>query len=252
MTSPWLRPGPAAVPGDGRLKIVCFAYAGRGASVFQEWPKLLDGAADVLAVQFPGREERLNDAPVTGLDAFLDEFLPALRPWTGGPFALFGHCLGALLAAETAIALRDREGIQPGSLILSGSAPPWTQRPLGNVGALTDGEFVRGLRQAGVLEPRHVAEPALLALMLPAIRADYELFESARAGRPRPADPPLSCPLTLFAGDLDPSAGPEAVTGWSALTSAAPDLRVFPGDHFFLDSAADDVVAAVGSGLARP
>lgn len=253
--SAWVRPGPGTAPPGAprRPRLICLSYAGRGASVFQNWPGLLGAAADVCAIQLPAREERLNDAPVKDIARFLDDLLPALRPWLDGPFVLFGHCMGALLAAELAVELRTADGIEPDALILSGSKPSWLQDPLGDdLDSLTDGEFIRGLRKAGALTPRQLAEPSVLALMLPAIRADYLLFESARRRRSRPpSTPPLTCPLSLFAGDADAAIRPEQVRGWSALTSGRADLRVFSGDHFFLDTAATDVAAAVSADVHR-
>ncbi len=243
----WHRPGPGtAPPGQpARPRVVCLAYAGRGASVFADWPTLLAGTADVLAVQLPAREERRGDTPVTDTQTLRAELLPELLPWFDGPTVLFGHCMGALLAADLAVAMNEQHGVEPAALVLSGAAPPWQQESLGDLESLTDGEFVRGLRKAGALTARQIAEPAVLALMLPAIRADYLLFESTRRAFARPATPPLRCPVSLYAGDADAAIDPEQVRDWGALTTRDAPLRIFPGDHFFLESAAADVAAAV-------
>ncbi|TDP93020.1 thioesterase II family protein [Labedaea rhizosphaerae] len=248
----WVRPGPGVAPQGrpARPRLVCLTYAGRGASGFAEWPRLLGDTADVLAVQLPAREERRTDPPVTDIDALRGQLLPELLPWLDGPFVLFGHCMGGLLAASlvtTLVAQHDRE---PAALVLSGTAPPWQQDALGDLAAMTDGEFIRGLRKAGALTPKQIAEPAVLALMLPAIRADYLLFESTREVFGEPAAPPLRCPLELFAGESDTAIDPDAMRAWGALTSGPVALRVFPGDHFFLDTAAADVAGAV-AGIVR-
>lgn len=248
----WLRPGPDVAPAGSpvRPRLVCLTYAGRGASGFAEWPKLLAGVADVLAVQLPAREERRADAPVTGIEALRTGLLPELLPWLDGPFVLFGHCMGGLLAASLASTLSAEHGLSPAALVLSGTAPPWQQEALGDLENLTDGEFIRGLRKAGALSPKQIAEPAVLALMLPAIRADYLLFESTRELFTRPATAPLSCPLELFAGDADTAIDPGQMRDWAALTSAPANLRMFAGDHFFLDTAAAQVAGAV-AGIVR-
>ncbi|OZM71803.1 hypothetical protein CFN78_18415 [Amycolatopsis antarctica] len=252
--SAWVLPAPGVAPAGRPLRprLICFAYAGRGASVFQAWQGLLGDTADVCSVQLPAREERLHDAPVTEVAALRQELLPRLRPWLDGPFVLFGHCMGALLAADLAVALRADDGIEPDALILSGAAPPWQQESLGDdLGAMTDGEFIRGLRKAGALTARQIAEPAALALMLPAIRADYQLFESTRRQRPRPSVPPLRCPMSLFAGDADAAILPEQVRDWGALSAGRSELTVFAGDHFFLETAAELVAGRVGDEIRR-
>lgn len=248
----WVRPGPGAAPQGSpvRPRLVCLTYAGRGASGFADWPRLVGGTADVLAVQLPAREERRTDPPVTDIAALRERLLPELLPWLDGPFVLFGHCMGGLLAASIATTLSAEHGRAPEALVLSGTAPPWQQEALGELENLTDGEFIRGLRKAGALTRKQIAEPAVLALMLPAIRADYVLFESTREGFAEPASAPLHCPLELFAGESDTAIDPDRMRAWGALTTGPVALRMFPGDHFFLDTAAADVAAAV-AGIVR-
>lgn len=243
----WVRPGPdAAPPGSPvRPRLICLTYAGRGASAFNQWPHLLGGVADVLAIQLPAREERMADPQVDRIDALERQLLPELLPWLDGPFVVFGHCMGGLLAAALTVGLGADHGLQPAALVLSATAPPWQQESLGDLENLTDGEFIRGLRKAGALTPKQIAEPAVLAVMLPAIRADYLLFESTRAAFPKPSAPPLSCPVELFAGDADVAIEPERMRDWGVLTSGPSKLRLFPGDHFFLDTAATQVIDGV-------
>ena len=66
--TPWLivpEPRPAA-----RLRLICFPYAGGGASTFSLWPRALPSHVELCAVQLPGREERLSETPLTDcLDA---------------------------------------------------------------------------------------------------------------------------------------------------------------------------------------
>ncbi len=67
---------------------------------------------------------------------------------------------------------------------------------------------------------------------------------------PRPAEPALSCPLTLYAARDDLRFGPEQMRGWEALTGERATLRVFDGDHEFLDHDQQAVVAALRPVLA--
>src|ERR1700685_2865744 len=88
---------PASKP-DARFRLICFPHAGGGASMFSSWARAIRPEVELCAVQMPGREERLNEAPLNNWDELIERSAEALRPWTTLPFALLGHSLGANLA----------------------------------------------------------------------------------------------------------------------------------------------------------
>jgi surfactin synthase thioesterase subunit len=240
--TPWLHIGPAS-PGAPRL--LCVPYSAKGASLFRDWPQLLGAAAEVGSVQLPGREDRLTERPVDRVDDLLAELVPAVLPWVrDSPFVLFGHCMGALVGSELAMALSRDHHIQPDAIVLSGGIPAWQDKSRFDLSGLSDAELVREMRQRGALSPQVLAEPALLALMLPAARADSALCEDIRR-RGRPEKAALDCPLTLYAARDDPRFAPEEMRGWEALTGKQATLRIFDGNHEFLDDDQGTVVEAL-------
>jgi surfactin synthase thioesterase subunit len=62
--------------------------------------------------------------------------------------------------------------------------------------------------------------------------------------------------VTGYCGDADPGCAIDDVAAWRAVTGGSFRLRVFPGDHFYLDVVTADVVADVltelGAGVVRP
>ncbi|SFA72067.1 medium-chain acyl-[acyl-carrier-protein] hydrolase [Amycolatopsis marina] len=244
--TPWIQLGPelpAPVP-----RLLCVPYSAKGASQYRDWPGFLAGAAEVGAVQLPGREDRLTEKPVDRIDDLLAELVPAALPWLDRPFVVFGHCMGALISAELVLALRREHGVEPDAIVLSGAIPAWQDESTFDLSDLSDAELIRELRARGALQPRMLAEPALLTFMLPAARADSALCEDIRR-RGRPSEPGLNCPLTLCAAQDDTRFSPEEMRGWSALTSGPVDLRVFEGDHTFMDVAPELVAATVRAEL---
>src|SRR3954468_12228703 len=97
------RPAPAA-----RLRLVCFPYAGGGASAYWRCAAALPAGIELAAVTLPGREARLDEPPRENLAMLLPELLDALARYRQ-PVAFFGHSMGALIAFELCRALA-REG----------------------------------------------------------------------------------------------------------------------------------------------
>ena len=87
-----------------RVRLFCFPHAGAGASAYRQWSALAGPEIEICPVQLPGRENRLRETPYTQIGSLVDALLPALRAACDVPFALFGHSMGAMVAAEVAMA----------------------------------------------------------------------------------------------------------------------------------------------------
>src|SRR5689334_9345116 len=97
--SRWIR---RAVRPRPSLRLVCLPFAGGGASVYQSLARRLPHSIEVLAIQLPGREERTREDPPASVPALAAACAVAVRPYLNVPYALYGHCAGALLAYEVA------------------------------------------------------------------------------------------------------------------------------------------------------
>src|SRR5712672_1543756 len=106
---------------DAAVRLYCFPHSGGSAGEYVRWSDWLPGI-EVWGLQLPGRGPRLAEEPYLRVDALVEAIVDsvAFRP----PFAFFGHSLGAVVAFETARALRDRSGPKPEALILSAYHAP--------------------------------------------------------------------------------------------------------------------------------
>jgi surfactin synthase thioesterase subunit len=218
-----------------------------GASVYRLWPRLLPESLDVCAVQLPGRENRLNEPRVPSVAQLVEALVPALLPELDLPFAFFGHSMGAVLAAELARALEARGGPLPGQLLVSARRPPHlpgTELPLR---ALPDATFLAEIqRRYGGIPAEILAQPELLELLLPTLRADIAALELHRPARREP----LPCPITAFGGADDALTPHAHLEAWRDETRSAFRLRVFPGGHFYLEARRAELLADLAATLA--
>ena len=93
----------------------------------------------------------------------------------------------------------------------------------------------------GGTPPEIFSESALLAGLLPTLRADLNLVDSFHL---RPATP-LEMPIHAFAGVDDVEGSPERMNGWRAETLGRFDLDVVTGAHFFDEAGERQVIRTV-------
>ncbi|MBL7633019.1 thioesterase [Frankia sp. CN6] len=230
-------------PGGGS-RLVCFPHAGGAASFYVPFARALAGVAEVGGVQYPGRQDRRAEPPVTSIGALADQIAAVLHPLPDRPTAFFGHSMGAVVAFEVIRRLEARGGPVPFLLFASGRRAP-SARPTGSVHRGDDAALVAEITSLGGTDPRVLADPELRSIILPPTRADYRAIETYQAE----PGATISTPVTALVGDADRAATPVEAAGWKDHTTGAFDLRVFPGGHFYLVDRQAEVVDAVTAGL---
>ena len=241
----WVQRAPART--EVRLRLFCFPFAGAAASTFREWPNGLPADVELCAVQLPGRETRMREAPLVRMDEMVASLADGLRGLLDEPFAFFGHSMGAFIAFELARELRRSGARGPSHLVVSAArAPhrPSSRRPLY---ALPEAQFVDELGGMNGTAPEVFAHPELRQLVLRILRADCALCETW-VYRP---EAPLDCDITVLGGLQDREVDRDQLEAWRELTTGACTLRMVPGDHFFIRSARPQVLALVAASLGR-
>jgi surfactin synthase thioesterase subunit len=222
----WIRqfaPAPGAP-----VALACLPHAGGSAPFFAPVARALAPGVDVLAVQYPGRQERRREPPIDNISVLARNVARELVPWTGRGLALFGHSLGAVVAYEAGRIL-TAAGRPPVAVFASGRRAPSTDRADGTH-LLGDDELVRAVQRLGGTDPQVFADPELLAMVLPVIRADYRSINGYRHAE----GPMLDCPVTVLTGADDPQVTAEEAEAWRKHTTGPFEVVTFPGGHFFL------------------
>jgi pyochelin biosynthetic protein PchC len=211
-----------------RLRLVCFAHAGGSASFFRPWLDALPADVDLLALRYPGREDRFNEACLTDMASLADGANLALRDLSDAPLALFGHSLGAALAYETASRL-ERSGIPLARLFVSAHPAPHLQRG-GTLHLGDDAALLEDIRRQDGPGNALLDDADLRAVFLPILRADYQVIETYR---PREITP-LRCPVNLLLGETDMEVTEAEAQGWRKASHIPLSIQRFPGGHFYL------------------
>lgn len=233
---PRRRPNP-----DARLRVLVFPYAGGGASVFNGWSEALPADVELCVTQLPGREGRIQEPAFSRLPLLVDALEPVLAPLLDRPCILLGYSMGTRIAL--ALAQRWRAPGRLLGLIAAAAGAPHLPRP--SRGALDDAAFLQVLRRYEGTPPAVFAHQELMELVLPLLRADFSLADTVLPAQP------VSCPLAIWSGVEDPHVTQEGLDRWGELTTGEVFHRRFPGKHFFLRSARDQVLQALREEIAR-
>lgn len=238
----WLRRfGP---PVDHSARLVCFPHAGAAADSYVDLSRALTPEIDVHAVQYPGRQDRRDEEPLGTAGEIADETAAVLRAFEDGPFALFGHSMGALIAYETARRLEHEPGGGPLRLFVSGQSAPRVHERRTDLP--DDDGLLDELQRLGISEAA-LADDALLAMSLPVLRADYRVLRSYTWV----AGPPLRAGITTLCGDTDPLVTIDDSARWLQHSVLPGRTRIFPGGHFYLGDHVAEVAEAVRRDLLR-
>ncbi|HZN18231.1 MAG TPA: alpha/beta fold hydrolase [Micromonosporaceae bacterium] len=238
---------PAEVDPDAALRLFLFPHAGSGVTIYKEWGGLLPPSIGHQSVQLPGRQQRLAEPGY----AKMPELLTALHEVVTAelderPYAFFGHCMGAQLAYRLAGAI-ERSG-RPGPVLVaaSGWAPEGFRTPTLEHSQLPESELKEWIIALGSLPENVYEDPQLLALVIPALRADLAVCATA------PDDNVVvSCPVVSYGGRSDPLMLPGAMGSWPARTRQYLGNSEYPGGHFYIEEHALAVTADLTRHLRR-
>ena len=233
---------------EAKIKLLCFAFAGGGPGSYSEWTGNLPESIEVAAVHLPGRGSRLDEQAYKRVGETVENLVPTILPYLDRPFALFGHCVGAMLMYEVAKELSNQHGLQAVHLFASGAnAPDLYTIPL--YYEASDKQLLDLLKLVDFAATEGLVNDAeLRALVFPTLRADLE----AAAFYTEELDSKvirLSTPITAFGGWEDMYAAPHGVAEWQRFTDKSFRLVMNSGNHYFLETEREAILAVIGPTL---
>lgn len=230
--SRWIvRQGSAAA----RARVICISRAGGTARDFDAWPAMLGEETELCAVQLPGRLERFREPALRDLREIAAAVADAIAGLPLLPYVLFGDCMGALIAYEVLVALRDRGLPLPVALAVGFYPPPDQPRTGAKYADAAAEELRARLREVGGVPVEVLDDDEFFELLTPTLRADFAAFENYEYS----PQPPFDVDLLVLVGRQDRYVGEADVQGWGRHTVARFKVRTLDGDHFLLRSNSD-------------
>jgi medium-chain acyl-[acyl-carrier-protein] hydrolase len=174
----------------------------------------------------------LSEPPFVSLPPLVGAVAEAMPPLLDGPFAFFGHSMGAIIAFELARYLRRAYGREPHALFASGRRAPHVPDTDPDTYDLPHDEFIEELRRIDGTPTEVLEHAELMELMIPLLRADFQLVQTYEYIE----GDPLQCPIFAYGGLQDGEETRELMSRWKEQTISRFKLHMLPGDHFFLRS----------------
>ncbi|MFB0614774.1 thioesterase II family protein [Streptomyces sp. AGS-58] len=231
---------------DAAVRLVCLPHAGGSATFYHPVSASMPASVDVLAVQYPGRQDRRTEPCAGSIQELADHVTSVLLPWTDRPLLLFGHSMGATLGFEVARRLERDHGVVPHALFASARRAPSCPHSE-SVHLRDDDGLVEEMRRLSGTDSAILDDVELIRMALPAIRADYRAAETY-VYEPGPN---LRCPVVALVGDDDPKVTVDEARAWSRHTDASFEFHVFRGGHFYLTSHQRQVLGLLAEKAAR-
>lgn len=256
---------------DPGIRLFCFPYGMKGASLFRRWQERLPDGIEVCPVQLPGRENRLREMPPDNMEEMTDMLEEVLRPDLDRPYALYGHSAGALVAFRLAHRLRQTSEIRPAHLFAGGFTSPAIPNPFlyKKIAELKAAGF-RGIPEADQIDASSVGllhEIMAEDVGLEAMRDDDEMHTDIEGRkrsmaylkmvesfyRHRKEEEPFDIPVTVFHGRDDHFVSMKDSEAWKPLTTGPFRMHILPGDHFFLhgDQSQEKLLELIAGDLAE-
>jgi medium-chain acyl-[acyl-carrier-protein] hydrolase len=137
--------------------------------------------------------------------------------------------MGALVSFELARCLRQQQ-LLPAQLFVSAARAPQLGPRGESMHQLPPAMFIERLRRLNGTPKEVLSNVELLHLLLPVLRADFELCETYQYG----LEEPLACGISAFGGLQDRDVARDDLAAWRVQTCSTFNLRMLLGDHFFI------------------
>lgn len=205
---------------------------------------------DVCPVQFPGKEGRINERPISEMDEAVGALEQVLAGYMDRPFAIYGHSVGALVAFRLAHRLAERsDGLLRHLFVGAFSSPSIGSNPVYDRVVESFQEFgfdtlpeveelIQMPKDRSQEYEDYISESFGIEIndeMRDALKpVGYSDFRLVHTYQFDPDEERLTIPIAGYHGRRDTFVVEEEVRAWEGLTSGSFALRVFEGDHFFL------------------
>lgn len=231
----------------GNVNLICFPHAGSSAMFYSEWSDYFDETFNILPVQYPGRENRQEEAMYNSIIEMAKDFVEENEDLFEQDFAIFGHCTGSIVAYEVLKLVEEKYNKTSVAFFASSNVAP-NHSILVSTKDVSDEEFVKGLGQYGFIDSGLFALEEFSSYFLPIIRHDFDMQENYVCENLMK----LNTPIFSLSGKEDASLAEYGkVLDWKKFTNKEFEDKVFEGGHFYMEEHMEEVSHYISENIKR-
>lgn len=224
-----------------KVNLFCFVFAGGSPTFFSSWKNAFPDEINVLPVIYPFREKRMAETMPKTVDELVSSFIRENRKMLSSkPWAVWGHCSGALIGFETACALKNSENPASAFIVSGCEAPDSALDRLmlsSDFSQITDDDILNDLLHFGLVDADLVKDESFKNYFFPIYRADLEMFRSYTCS----SENRLSLPALVMNGREDKMVSAERSKKWSGYLGDKTQFSEFSGEHYFINDHTEEV-----------
>ncbi len=220
--------------GNNLIKIIAIPYAGGNSYCYKKLENLVPYPFEWHTVELPGRGTRLRENPIVNVDELCNDILEkAYEILKGSQYILYGHSMGTLLGYELMKKINNNRSLKlPQCAFFTGRGGPGSD--LDDNKKIADMEtecFWEEVFNLGGI-PQDIKENReLLDFVEPILRSDFKLAENYEY---TPLKKPMNIRFFVRAGNEEEEIDAEKLNSWQKESLFPVDIKMFPGNHFFI------------------
>lgn len=212
--------------------LFCIPPAGSNAAFYARLHEFFPAWITVKPLEMPGKGRRCREPLLTDIESMGRDLFAQIRPAAHtGPYAIFGHSMGGLLAFFCARLACDTAAPLPTALFISSATTPGLMRTgiSRPVEQMPPGALWDYVARMGGMPPEIARSQDFRNYLEPVLRADFIAVES---WQPAPFSPlPLPIHISIGSRDLVTEADAQR---WQELTDMPCAVRTYNGGHFYV------------------
>jgi len=210
------------------FQLFMLPFGGGNETSYAKFETYLDRKIRMVTAEAPGKGRRIREPLLKNLYLIAEEYYRQFKPQIKGPYAIYGHSMGAYVAHIITQRIMEDKLPLPAHIFLTSKVAP-SRNYNKKRSIMTNEQFIAHLKQLKGMPDAILENEELLQIFLPMIRTDFDAIDNYKyiGGKPYPVD------MTALCGENE-AVDDEDITDWQKETSGTFYFRRYPGDHFWI------------------
>lgn len=236
---------------QAKINLLCFVFAGGSPAFFATWKKQFPSWINVMPVLYPQREKRMSETMPKIMSELVSNFLNENEALLKKPYAIWGHCSGALIGLEIAKET-SKLGNDVKAFIVSGcEAPEYALFRLQggekkrSISDISDEGILADLNKFNLMDEKMLENKTFKNYFLPIYRADLEMLCSYDI----PTKTKLNCSGLIINGSDDKMVKSECILEWEKYFKRGSSFESYSGEHYFVNDHVNEITDRISKFL---